>query len=231
MRKIVLLSLVVIDGTSDNSRVLNSSHSTEESEAFVQKWWFGDVFHTTALGPFTIYQGSWTSLNTSKYLNYVAVCRRGNAREIWRFNKTTTPNTQVSEQHLGSRQKGLRQWEWPVQSPNRNPIENLRGDIINAVSEAKPKNPQELWNLVCSSQPEMPVSRCQKLVDTTQRRGAAVVKNNGYATIYSFSNSKLKNVFSLYSVWVWREMSTTCYFSEQIHILLQEAKKRNNADL
>ena len=41
--------------------------------------------------------------------------------------------------------------EWPAQSPNLNPIENLWGDIKNAVSEAKPKNSQELWNVVCSS--------------------------------------------------------------------------------
>ena len=59
--------------------------------------------------------------------DYIAVCWRGNGC----FNKTTTPNTRVSEQHLGSRKKGLMYWSWP--------IDNLWGDIKNSVSTQNPK--------------------------------------------------------------------------------------------
>ena len=34
--------------------------------------------------------------------------------------------------------------EWPTQSLDLSPIENLWGDIKNAVSEAKPRNAEEL---------------------------------------------------------------------------------------
>ncbi len=34
--------------------------------------------------------------------------------------------------------------QWPAQSTDLNPIEHLRGDIKNAVSEAKPRNTEEL---------------------------------------------------------------------------------------
>uniref|UniRef100_A0A671WYZ0 Tc1-like transposase DDE domain-containing protein n=1 Tax=Sparus aurata TaxID=8175 RepID=A0A671WYZ0_SPAAU len=52
--------------------------------------------------------------------------------------------------------------EWPAQSPHHNPIENLWGDIKNAFSEAKPRNAEELWNVVQLSQAGIPVHRCQK---------------------------------------------------------------------
>ena len=42
--------------------------------------------------------------------------------------------------------------EWPAQSPDPNPIENLWPDIKNAVSEAKPRNAEELWRVVQLSQ-------------------------------------------------------------------------------
>uniref|UniRef100_A0A3Q3X4P5 Tc1-like transposase DDE domain-containing protein n=1 Tax=Mola mola TaxID=94237 RepID=A0A3Q3X4P5_MOLML len=74
--------------------------------------------------------------------------------------------------------------KWPAQSPDLNPIENLSGDIKNAVSEAKPRNAEELWNVVKSSWAGIPVHRCQKLVDSMQRRCEAVLRNRGYTTKY-----------------------------------------------
>ena len=72
--------------------------------------------------------------------------------------------------------------EWPAQSPY--PIENLWGDIKNAVSEAKSRNAEELWNVVQSSWAGIPVHRCQKLVDSMQHRCKAVLRNSGYTTKY-----------------------------------------------
>uniref|UniRef100_A0A3B3RWG6 Tc1-like transposase DDE domain-containing protein n=1 Tax=Paramormyrops kingsleyae TaxID=1676925 RepID=A0A3B3RWG6_9TELE len=65
-----------------------------------------------------------------------------------------------------------------IQSPDLNPIENLWGDIKNAVSEAKPRN------VVQSSWAGIPVHRCQKLVDSIQHRCAAFLRNSGYTIKY-----------------------------------------------
>uniref|UniRef100_A0A3Q3WRV3 Tc1-like transposase DDE domain-containing protein n=1 Tax=Mola mola TaxID=94237 RepID=A0A3Q3WRV3_MOLML len=72
----------------------------------------------------------------------------------------------------------------PVQSPDLNPIENLRGDIKNAVSEAKPRNVNELWNVVKESWSGITAERCHKLVDSMPHRCEAVIKNCGHTTKY-----------------------------------------------
>uniref|UniRef100_A0A3B3SJ99 Tc1-like transposase DDE domain-containing protein n=1 Tax=Paramormyrops kingsleyae TaxID=1676925 RepID=A0A3B3SJ99_9TELE len=68
--------------------------------------------------------------------------------------------------------------QWPAQSTDLNPIENLWGDIKNAVSGAKPRN------VVQSSWAGIPVHRCQKLVDSIQQRCAAFLRNSAYTIKY-----------------------------------------------
>jgi len=56
--------------------------------------------------------------------------------------------------------------EWPAQTPELNPIENLWGDIKHAVSEAKPRNAEELWYVVQSPWAGIPVHSCQTPCNT-----------------------------------------------------------------
>lgn len=73
--------------------------------------WHGAVSLTMVLGLFTTYQESWINLLVSEYLqgSCFPMLKR---KSPWDgcFNKTTTPNIPVSEQHIGSRPTKLQLW-------------------------------------------------------------------------------------------------------------------------
>lgn len=100
------------------------------------------------------------------------------------FKKTKTPKHTSKWAASWFQTNKIKVMEWPAQSPDLNPVENLWGDIRNAVSEAKPRNAEELWKVVKSSWAGITVYRCQKLVDSMQHRCEAVLKNSGYTTKY-----------------------------------------------
>uniref|UniRef100_F6Z3Z6 Fizzy-related protein homolog n=1 Tax=Xenopus tropicalis TaxID=8364 RepID=F6Z3Z6_XENTR len=74
--------------------------------------------------------------------------------------------------------------EWPSQSPDLNPIENLWQDLKTAVHKHCPSNLTEL-ELFCKEEwARISVSRCAKLVETYPKRLAAVIAAKGGSTKY-----------------------------------------------
>uniref|UniRef100_A0A8K9XU40 Tc1-like transposase DDE domain-containing protein n=1 Tax=Oncorhynchus mykiss TaxID=8022 RepID=A0A8K9XU40_ONCMY len=74
--------------------------------------------------------------------------------------------------------------EWPSQSLDLNPIENLWKELKTAVHKCSPSNLTEL-ELFCKEEWEkMSVSRCAKLIETYPKRLTAVIAAKGGATKY-----------------------------------------------
>ena len=65
--------------------------------------------------------------------------------------------------------------EWPRQSPDLNPIENLWKDLKIAVHRRSPFNLTELEIFCKEKWAKISLSRCAKLVETSPKRLAAVI--------------------------------------------------------
>ena len=74
--------------------------------------------------------------------------------------------------------------EWPEQSLDPEPIESVWGDIKNAVSEMKPRNAEELWNVVQMVLDQKTCSQVPEAGRRHEHRCEAVLRNRGYTARY-----------------------------------------------
>lgn len=102
----------------------------------------------------------------------------------WVFQQDNDPKHTSRKAKEWFRVKGIEVMEWPAQSPDLNPIENLWGDVKRAVSAAKPTNNRDLWDVVRESWYNIPVERCKVLVDSIPRRCKEVLIRKGSTTKY-----------------------------------------------
>ncbi len=89
--------------------------------------------------------------------------------------------------------KGTKSWfndhgvtvlDWPANSPDLNPIENLWGIIKRKMRETRPNNADELKATVKETWASIPPQQCHKLITSMPRRIEAVIKVKGAPTKY-----------------------------------------------
>jgi hypothetical protein len=74
--------------------------------------------------------------------------------------------------------------EWPAQSPDMNPIENLWGFIKEKVQELMPKNKDELKSAIRKAWYGIPKEITQKLALSFKKRAVALHKAKGHHINY-----------------------------------------------
>ncbi len=89
--------------------------------------------------------------------------------------------------------KGTKSWfndhgvtvlDWPANSPDLNPIENLWGIVKRKMRDTRPNNADDLKATVKETWASIPAQQCHKLITSMPRRIEAVIKAKGAPTKY-----------------------------------------------
>ncbi len=79
---------------------------------------------------------------------------------------------------------GVTVLDWPANSPDLNPIENLWGIVKRKMRDTRPNNADDLKATVKETWASIPPQQCHKLITSMPRRIEAVIKANRAPTKY-----------------------------------------------
>lgn len=82
------------------------------------------------------------------------------------------------------KKKNICVMDWPPQSPDLNPIENLWSTLKIEIPKHNPKSAKHLFEIVKQEWDKIAASKCESLVRSMPRRCKAVIKAKGGATKY-----------------------------------------------
>ena len=74
--------------------------------------------------------------------------------------------------------------KWPAQSPDLNPIENLWAELNRITKDRKPKNEDELFEILKSGWQSLSLEYLHMLVESMPSRCKAVIKSKRLPTKY-----------------------------------------------
>ncbi len=102
----------------------------------------------------------------------------------WVFQHDNDPKTTARATKEWLRKKHFKVLEWPSQSPDLNPIENLWRELKVHVAQRQPQNITALEEICMEEWAKIPATVCENLVKTYRNHLTSVIANKGYITKY-----------------------------------------------
>ena len=82
------------------------------------------------------------------------------------------------------KKKHIKVLEWPCQSPDLNPIENLWRELKLRVAKRQPRNLMDLERICTEEWTKIPTKICANLLKNYNKRLTTVLANKGFSTKY-----------------------------------------------
>ncbi|KAK3564280.1 hypothetical protein QTP86_012001 [Hemibagrus guttatus] len=100
----------------------------------------------------------------------------------WVFQHDNDPKHTARATKEWLRKKHFKVLEWPSQSPDLNPIENLWRELKIRVAQRQPQNITALEEICMEEWAKLPATVCKNLVATYRKCLTSVIANKGYIT-------------------------------------------------
>ncbi len=154
--------------------------------SFHSLWWFGLPCHLLVLVHCVFWSPQSTQPSTRKFYSTSMLPSAdklyGDADFI--FQQDLAPAHTAKGTKSWFNDYGVTVLDWPANSPDLNPIENLWGIVKRKMRDTRPNNADELKATVKETWASIPPQQCHKLITSMPRRIEAVIKAKGAPTKY-----------------------------------------------
>jgi hypothetical protein len=143
------------------------------------------AFSYNGMGPLHLIEGNMDGLMYKTILNDTMLpYAEWNMPLKWTFQQDNDPKHTSRVAKAWFSEKMVNVMEWPAQSPDLNPIENLWEIVDRRINRSDVRNRTELFSAVKLAWEAIPDTIVKNLIDSMPRRCKAVLSSNGFPTKY-----------------------------------------------
>ncbi len=153
--------------------------------SFHSQWWFGLPCHLLVL----VHCVFWSPQSTAIYQDILEHLMLPPADQLYGdadfiFQQDLAPAHTAKGTKSWFNDHGVTVLDWPANSPDLNPIENLWGIVKRKMRDTRPNNADDLKATVKETWASIPPQQCHKLITSMPRRIEAVIKAKWAPTKY-----------------------------------------------